>query len=139
MSLAQAELGLPGDGASVALARAFTRATLTGWGYRGSVDDVVLVVGELVTNAVVHGGRTRSVRLVGSSRRARIEVADDSPELPIFREPGLDGGWGLRLVERISGGSWGVSLRGGGKVVWCEVGTRLRLVVEPRGGRDVAP
>src|SRR2546423_10752761 len=49
------ELRLPENHSSLTLAREFTRRTLTDRRYRGRHDHVLLVVSELVTNAMLHG------------------------------------------------------------------------------------
>lgn len=101
-------------------ARDFTRETLARWGYRGECDEVVLVVSELVANAVRHASGRYALRLVGGADQVRVEVADESPVMPSVRKPGADGGWGLALVRRMSA-RWGAVREGRGKVVWCEL------------------
>jgi anti-sigma regulatory factor (Ser/Thr protein kinase) len=112
---------------SVAAVRQLVRDSLTAWRYRGRHDDAVLIISELVTNALLHGVGVPVLRLAGTSWRLRVEVSDDSPELPAIREAGADGGWGLRLLDELSLG-WGVVPRDNGKVVWCELGTVLAPV-----------
>jgi anti-sigma regulatory factor (Ser/Thr protein kinase) len=114
------ELCLPEDYRSVALARDFVRRKLTGTAYQGRHDDVVLVVSELVANALLHGHGTPMLRLTGTAQQVRIEVTDDSPALPAVRTHGPVGGWGLKLVQRLAAG-WGTAHRDHGKVVWCEL------------------
>lgn len=126
-SLQHAGLVLPGGARSAVLAREFTRRTLTRWRYRGSCDEAVLVVSELVTNAVLHAGGGAVLRLLGTGSWLRVEVTDGSPVPPAKRESGSDGGWGLKLVERLTT-TWGVLERDGGKVVWCELAARLSAV-----------
>ena len=75
------------------------------WAYRGSHDDVVLVVSELITNALLHGLGSPALRLSGTRERVRIEVGDDSSVLPAQRPAGETGGWGLRVVARLAGSS----------------------------------
>lgn len=89
--------------------------------------DVLLLVTELVTNAVRHGqpGRERPVRVLvaGSSKRVRVEVVDAGPGFDaVPRRPGNDatGGWGLYLVQRIAD-RWGVLPAASGCCVWCEL------------------
>ncbi|ROR00394.1 histidine kinase-like protein [Streptomyces sp. 2132.2] len=70
-----------------------------------AADGVVLVVSELVTNAVRHGGGTYALRL--SARPGSIEVAveDPSPHLPRKRVPDLrhgTGGFGWHMVNNLS-------------------------------------
>ncbi|WP_243866319.1 ATP-binding protein [Actinophytocola oryzae] len=118
-----AELRLAERSSSAAVARQFTRSTLARWqnGTRGEhVEDAVLVVSELVTNALLHGHGTPLVRLLGSGDRIRVEICDDSPLLPIAPRVTPSGGLGLRVVEQLSS-AWGASRRGRGKVVWCEL------------------
>ena len=117
-ALTEAVFSLPGEGrrGSVALVRDFARRVTATCGYRGSREDAVLVVSELTTNAVRYGGGRPFVRIVGAHDHLLVEVLDDSPDHPRPRA----GGWGVRLVERLST-RWGVGERGGQKVVWCEL------------------
>ena len=118
-----AELRLAERHSSAALARQFTRSTVAGWRggeQRGNLEDVVLVVSELVTNALLHGHGTPAVRLVDGGDRIRVEVCDDSPLLPVSHRVTPTSGLGLRVVEQLSS-AWGASRRGRGKVVWCEL------------------
>lgn len=120
---AVAELRLAERNSSAALARQFTRSTLAGWRRgenRDNVEDVVLVVSELVTNALLHGHGTPVVRLLDSGDQLRVEVCDDSPLLPVSHRVTPTSGLGLRVVEQLSS-AWGASRRGRGKVVWCEL------------------
>jgi anti-sigma regulatory factor (Ser/Thr protein kinase) len=119
---AVAELRLAERNTSAALARQFTRTTLAAWQSAGSHDDVVLVVSELVTNALLHGHGTPVVRLLDDGDRIRVEVCDDSPLLPVSHRVTPASGLGLRVVEQLSS-AWGASRRGRGKVVWCELPT----------------
>lgn len=109
-----AEVRFPESPRSAALARAFTRRTLTDWGHQGW-PDAVQVVSELVTNVLLHAHGGPVVRLTWAPHGVRIEVSDDSP-LP----PTVPTGLGLSLVARLTT-AWGVVRRGGGKVVWCEL------------------
>jgi anti-sigma regulatory factor (Ser/Thr protein kinase) len=114
------ELRLPESHSGLTLAREFARRTLTDRRYRGRHDHVLLVVSELVTNAMLHGAAPAVLRLSGTPWRVRVEVADRSPVLPEPRVAGQDGGWGLHLVSRLAG-HWEAVRRDGGKVVWCEL------------------
>ncbi|WBB58062.1 ATP-binding protein [Streptomyces sp. WMMC500] len=107
----------------VALARSQMRKALAGWGLVRIEGPAVLVVSELVTNAVVHAGvqgrevSTRFVRLDGG---VRIEVHDASDDRPVRRVPDGKGGFGLHLVEQFAA-RWGVAERAIGKTVWAVV------------------
>jgi anti-sigma regulatory factor (Ser/Thr protein kinase) len=131
-SIHDVQVSLPEDYGSPALAREFTQQALHRWQYRGRHDDVILIVSELVANALVHGHGAPVLRLCATpspdgqqAAGIRVEVSDDSPVLPAVRGPGPVGGLGLRLVERLGAG-WGAApRREGGKVVWCELAPGL--------------
>lgn len=116
----EAELDLPPSDTRTTRVRRFIRETLADWEYRGDPEDVALVASEMVTNAVLHAEGAALLRLSGTPWRVRIEVADSSTVQPLMRDPGGDGGWGLRLIENLGVG-WGTLPRDGGKVVWCEL------------------
>ncbi|MDV9169447.1 ATP-binding protein [Streptomyces sp. W16] len=120
------------DRRSVALARDFTRETLTSWSVTDRMDDALLCVSELTTNAVLHGvppGRGFALHLsLHPDGVLRIEVHDSgTTELRKVRTPyrSLDAeeGRGLMLVAALSD-KWGVGEREPGKVVWCEFALR---------------
>src|SRR3954470_15282986 len=83
---------------------------------------VGLLVSELVTNAVRHGGagpsNTVSVRLDSSPDRVRVEVKDEGPgfEPRVGRriDP-VEDGFGLTLVDQLAD-RWGVEVEAGGRV-----------------------
>ncbi|MGC0343420.1 SpoIIE family protein phosphatase [Streptomyces sp. SLBN-8D4] len=105
-------------------ARRFTRRTLRVWGVpEDAMDTALLVVSELVTNALVHtGGQVRlDLTLIG--RRLRVSVADTSPRTPVKpTNIGWEatGGRGILLVEAVSA-VWGSVPVSGGKQVWSEI------------------
>ncbi len=102
----------------LAAARRFTRLTLLAWAGGVAIEDALLVVTELATNALRHGAGDPVLRLSVDGADVRVEVFDDSPAPPVRRPAGLDGGWGLALVDRLSRVR-GTSPHGRGKVVWC--------------------
>ena len=89
--------------------------------------DVLLLLTELVTNAVRHGGvapdQTLRVEVRQWPRRVRVEVVDPGTRFTQVR-PGSrgneSGGWGLFLVDRIAD-SWGVAPAPAGTCVWFEI------------------
>ncbi|HEY7597117.1 MAG TPA: ATP-binding protein [Actinophytocola sp.] len=117
-ALTHTEVRLPENHRSAAMAREFTRKTLMRWGHR-SWQDAAQVVSELVSNVLLHAHGEPVVRLMDVGDGVRVEVCDDSPQPPVIRRAGA-GGLGMQLVERLST-SWGVSRRGRGKVVWCQL------------------
>ncbi|MFD9570714.1 ATP-binding protein [Streptomyces sp. NPDC059982] len=116
----------------VPLARAELRKTLAAWELSELEGDALLVVSELLTNAVRHavvpGGREVETRFVRCDDGLRIEVHDacaDRPEPAVgVPEPGADGGRGLFLVAALAD-RWAVGDRGGpGKRVWAELSVK---------------
>jgi anti-sigma regulatory factor (Ser/Thr protein kinase) len=89
-------------------------------------DTLVLLVSELVTNAVVHTGRPAvlhlSARGPACAVPVRLEVVDDSGRAPRPRRAADEdtGGRGLELVELLAD-RWGWQREGTGKRVWCEL------------------
>ena len=109
---------------SVADARRVVAASLDG-AYPGLEATVLLVVSELATNALRHGGTgPYLVGVEGVARGVRVTVTDDGAGHPALRDPGAADltGRGLRIVEAFSD-SWGVFRFSGspGKAVWSEV------------------
>jgi anti-sigma regulatory factor (Ser/Thr protein kinase) len=94
-----------------------------------ALDDVLVMVSELATNAVRHGGGGFDVVVATTDEgELRIEVLDASPAIPQAQwvPAGATSGRGLAIVDALSE-SWGVTaLEGGGKAVWFEVLTPAR-------------
>jgi anti-sigma regulatory factor (Ser/Thr protein kinase) len=106
---------------TAAQARVLIRETLLDWGVSdpSDTDDVVLMIDELVTNAVMHGhGPVRLLlRLDGSQLVG--EVGDDSTGAPQVRQSGLDAeaGRGLWLVAALAE-EFGMRPESAGKTLW---------------------
>lgn len=108
---------------SSAAARRFMEETLRRWSCNDVLDVVNLLVSELVTNAVVHGGSEADVSVVLTPTALRVEVADQDEYVPVPKATTDDwatSGRGLALVESLSR-AWGVEPSPGGKVIWFEV------------------
>jgi PAS domain-containing protein/anti-sigma regulatory factor (Ser/Thr protein kinase) len=104
-------------------ARRFTRRALRAWRVGVDADAVLLVVSELVTNALVHTDGPVRLDLTLLGNRLRIAVADNSPRTPIKPTSigwEATGGRGMLLVEAMSA-SWGTVPVSGGKQVWSEL------------------
>ncbi|MGW1275524.1 ATP-binding protein [Streptomyces tsukubensis] len=98
--------------------RRITGAALRLWKLDAVTDEALLVVSELVTNAVRHGTGTIRLRVRRTGDLLRIEVTDQSPRAPQPREAGpLDeSGRGMLIVAMLAA-EWGVSPDG--TTTWC--------------------
>lgn len=109
---------------AIAPARLWTRARLTEAGVsQGPLDTVILLVSELVTNAVVHARPPVTLRVHVDEERTRVEVTDGARrDLPIVRNPPptATGGRGVMFVDRLAT-RWGTLQRSGSKAVWFEL------------------
>ena len=96
-----AECLLPAVGATVAEARALVRRELGRWGLDELVDDCSLIVSELASNVVRHGGNVFTLRLGSNGTWVYGEVFDQGEGVPNQREADLDsiGGRGLLIVD----------------------------------------
>ncbi|MET8690534.1 ATP-binding protein [Streptomyces sp. NPDC004732] len=104
-----------------AQARRITSAHLRLWGLPSAVrDNALLIVSELVTNAVVHGRGDVCLQVKGSHDRLFVEVVDESTTSARRRVAALedDGGRGLFLVDALSE-VWGVSEDG--RTTWSVI------------------
>ncbi|MFC9914170.1 SpoIIE family protein phosphatase [Streptomyces sp. NPDC127197] len=109
-------------------ARRFTARTLRRWKVEEGADAVLLVVSELVTNALVHTGGPVHVDLILRGDRLRVSVNDASPRAPakpVIVDWESTGGRGLLLVEAMSE-SFGSVPVAGGKQVWSEIAVPRR-------------
>lgn len=90
-----------------------------------------LLTSELVTNAVLHAATDVTVTLHRNGGGLRVEVADESTQLPVEKRYGDDAatGRGLFVVSTLAD-SWGAGRRDTGKVVWFELGRRAAATGE---------
>ena len=117
---------IPGPDAA-SMARAHLRAAISSWRLRVDVDVAVLLVSELVTNAVTHGddgaGTAAAVTMLVrcSGRELRVEVHDRSRDMPVPFSLGVpedsETGRGLMLVDTLAA-DWGYYRTPGGKAVY---------------------
>ena len=122
------QLEIRPDPAEVGRARRWARSRLAGSGIGADeplAETLILLVSELVTNAVVHTGCPAVLRLSlpGGCEAAtvRLEVADTSarPPIPRHAEGDETNGRGLELVDGLAD-RWGWNPEGAGKRIWCE-------------------
>jgi anti-sigma regulatory factor (Ser/Thr protein kinase) len=111
---------------SVAPARRWAREKFEAAGVEPDVRDLlVLLVSEVVTNAVAHAAPPLLLRIETSPEVTRVEVKDRARRMPILKDPAPTetGGRGIRFVNDLST-RWGTEpARGadGLKTVWFEV------------------
>ena len=107
--------------ACVATARRFVDQTLSSWGTLAVILDAQLVVSELVTNAMRHGGGAAQLRLLSHGPELACVVTDHSQTVPVAAAPDVfsEFGRGLRLVDALCS-AWGwLSPGGARKLVWA--------------------
>jgi anti-sigma regulatory factor (Ser/Thr protein kinase) len=118
------ELELPGDNAAPAMARRAVDERVDHGCDEEQTGALMLLVTELVTNAVLHAGAPGSpvlLRVLLGPTILRVEVHDRGPgfEQRTPEPRGSGGGYGLFLVERMSS-RWGVH-RNETTYVWFEL------------------
>ncbi|MFI7338060.1 SpoIIE family protein phosphatase [Streptomyces sp. NPDC050085] len=136
---------LPGNPLAPAAARRFVRAAFADWTEQGLpvatvlsdrlTDDAVVILSELVTNAVVHAGtsvdllcRMDGAAADGTPAGLVIEVTDHHPSRAVRNDRAPrstetpEYGRGLQLVASLAE-SWGITYRPGTKTVWARLRT----------------
>ncbi|MEV0420415.1 ATP-binding protein [Streptosporangium canum] len=135
----------PGTPYSVSTARLWVRDLLSGRIADAVLDDVVLLLSEVVTNAVVHSDSGRApggsvmVCLGVGGGLVHVEVIDDgsATSVPFIRAANADsdGGRGLFLVEVMAAG-WGTHHDDeAGNAVWFHLADGTSGASAPAEGR----
>lgn len=103
-------------------ARRFTRDQLNAWGVADLTETAILMISELVTNAILHGGDGAVLTLVLTDIKFRAEVRDSSPVVPVMRgySDTATTGRGMVIVDALAA-DWGSFPVEGGKIVWFEL------------------
>ncbi|RCG32821.1 ATP-binding protein [Sphaerisporangium album] len=113
---------IPYDLAAVRGVRHRVQEILTSWSLEDLADDVVLVVGELLGNAVSHGAPPIRLSLWRTRGALCVRVTDHGTGRPQHLAPDLEAvhGRGLAIVAALAGDA-GVISRDGrpGTVVWA--------------------
>lgn len=153
--IAAASISLPGNPLAASAARRFAYAALADWTALdfpdvGRIpdrvaDEVVLLVSELVTNAVIHAGTAVEVSCAldvltgdGEAPSVVVEVTDHHPTRFLRGEPpDADGdpgcgGHGLRLVAELAE-CWGTAYRRASKTVWFQLPVTAVEAFTPSG------
>lgn len=121
-----AGFSLAADAAYISWARAAAAGVLRAWGVRETtVQETVLIVSELTSNAIVHGAGPILIRLTLDHWEGTLTgaVTDTGPGWPCphHRDPGdlAEGGRGLLLVGELAE-RWGVTREADGvrKTAW---------------------
>ncbi|MGW6060147.1 ATP-binding protein [Streptomyces sp. NPDC055189] len=149
MQVLHVQLEVRPDPAEVGRARRWARSRLAGSGIEVDeplAETLILLISELVTNAVVHTGCPAVLRMrlpdapdaaekaagaagagaagaaQAGSGTVRVEVADTSarPPRPRHADGDATNGRGLELVDGLAD-RWGWQTEGAGKSIWCEV------------------
>lgn len=120
----EAQLQIPPVSTGIGEARRFTRAQMKIWGLAAIADNAILMISELVTNAILHGGEGAVLTLLADELRIRAEVRDSSPAMPVVRSYSETAttGRGMVIVDALAS-DWGTYRVDGGKVVWFELAT----------------
>jgi len=117
---------LPPESTSAGLARRCVRDVCAQAGLDDLVDDALLLVTELVTNAVVHAGTSLELRVAVRQEGLRIEVSDEQPgglpQVAAEVEESREGGRGLFLLQSLAT-EWGTTHRRNGKSLWFSLGS----------------
>lgn len=117
-------------------ARRFVADALAGAGRSEAAEVAVLLVSELVSNAVLHGGGEIEVVVRVLSERLAVEVHDQGGGRPIRRRCSTmsETGRGLLLVEKLAR-DWGTVVADNGKFVWFELDLAAEEAARTRSGK----
>jgi anti-sigma regulatory factor (Ser/Thr protein kinase) len=105
--------------------RRITAARLRYCGLDALLDEAMLIVSELLTNALLHSGTTQiTLTITVEEGDLHIAVGDGMPgyAAPKPADEDAESGRGLALVEGIvqeNGGTWGT--RDAGATTWCRL------------------
>ncbi|MGN6131070.1 MAG: ATP-binding SpoIIE family protein phosphatase [Nocardioidaceae bacterium] len=120
-STTRAQRSRPAQPMSVPLARSWAEGWLAGTAVPADLaDGVLLVISELVTNAVRQGDGPVRVVLEALERSVAVEVFDTGHRMPLVgdADPESTGGRGLNLIDAVCD-AWGVREELEGKTVWA--------------------
>ena len=129
------QLTVPASGQPVRLARQVARGVLTAWGLGHVEETAVLLVSELITNAVRDATSTDAITLELEVVQTclRIEAYRRRPGLALPRTTGEfdESGFEFALVNSLAN-RWGVRETVTGKTAWAELDVRGEPGPHPR-------
>ena len=116
------DAGIEAMPSNIAPLRRVVSDTLQGWDVSSVIDDIVLIVSELVTNAVRYDGPRVDLHVQLRAGVLRVVVHDgaSAPDPTRGRDDDDDGGRGLQIVEALAR-RWGIQPVPNGKNVWAEL------------------
>jgi anti-sigma regulatory factor (Ser/Thr protein kinase) len=116
------DTGIEARPSNIAPLRRVVTDTLRSWDVASLVDDTVLIVSELVTNAVRYDGPSVHLHVQLRAGVLRVVVHDgaSAPDTKVQADDDAEGGRGLQIVEALAR-SWGVQPVPNGKNVWAEL------------------
>ena len=131
---------LPPQPSSVGDARAHVRRLLDEADRDDLAETAVLLVSEVVTNALLHAGTDIDVAARLDDKGLRVEIGDGSPHLPSRRRYGAAAGTGrgLLMLESLVD-DWGVIRHRTGKTVWFRVSGSDNDLSDPHEPRADQP
>ena len=134
------EVRLPPQPSSVGDARAHVRRLLDEADRDDLAETAVLLVSEVVTNALLHAGTDIDVAARLDDKGLRVEIGDGSPHLPSRRRYGTTAGTGrgLLMLESLVD-DWGVIRHRTGKTVWFRVSGSDNDLPDPEEPRADQP
>jgi anti-sigma regulatory factor (Ser/Thr protein kinase) len=135
-----AVVSLPDPARAVRQARRAAADILTRWKCDAeSIEDAVLIVSEIVTNAIRYCAGPVQLRLSRSDEYIRVEVSDSSPDEPrlVDARPGDESGRGLRIINQLST-RWGFRPTRHGKQVWADLPYRAVAALRRAGRNDMS-
>lgn len=102
-----------------ARARTWLREVCAVYGLDDLADGAGLMVGELVTNVVVHAGTECTIVAERGVHSLRVDVTDENPSdvRPVAVTADAADGLGLHIVQGLAR-TWGVQYQPNGKTVW---------------------
>ena len=135
MTELSAYLDVPLNSAAPAASRRVVESILRAWGYTDDswLRTAMLVVSELVTNAVSHGGDVGALHLQTVRDQVVITAVDRSNIGPRPRQPNDQGNHRIAIVKAFSS-RWGSGEYPSGKRVWVELSPHPAQGADPKGG-----